>query len=45
LLVFPDVLFDKLHTLLRKKLSLLDTRPSTGLGIDGYLLRHFLLRV
>jgi len=38
--VFPDVLFDKLHTLLRKKLSLLVTRPSTGLAIDDHLFRH-----
>ena len=38
--VFPDVFFDKRHTLLRKKLSLLDTRPSIRLGIDGHLLRH-----
>ena len=38
--VFPDVLFDKLHTLLRKKLSLLVAGTSAGLGIDDHLFRH-----
>ncbi len=41
--IVPDVLRDELDTLLRKKLFLLVTGASPGLGIDDHLLRHDLL--
>src|SRR3972149_5093476 len=41
--IFSDVLRGKLDALLRKKLFLLVTGASPGLGIDNHLLRHDLL--
>ncbi len=41
--IVPDVLRNELHALLRKKLFLLVTGASPGLGIDDHLLRHDLL--
>ncbi len=40
LLIFPDILCDELHTLLRKKLFLLVAGSSPGLGVHDYLFRH-----
>lgn len=40
LLVFQDILWDELHTLLRKKLFLLLTKASVGLSVNDYLFRH-----
>ena len=41
--ILPDVLRDELDPLLRKKLFLLVTGASPGLGINDHLLRHDLL--
>ena len=38
--IIPNILRDELDTLLRKKLFLLVTGASAGLGIDDDLLRH-----
>lgn len=43
--VFPDILFDELYTLLRKKLSLLCAGRSPRLGIHDHLFRHYVPRV
>lgn len=43
LLIFSDVLLRVLHTFLRKKLFLVVTGGSAGLGIDDHLFRHDLL--
>jgi hypothetical protein len=42
-LIFSDVLLRILHTLLRKKLFLVVTGGSAGLGIDDHLFRHSFL--
>lgn len=45
LLIFANIFCHERHCLLRKKLFLLITGPSAGLGIDDHLFRHDVLLV